>query len=94
MNNRQYESGKSFFNYNAKTYSGYVFGSTDIIPNQYWFFFCDPELVEEMSDCVLFNEAEGQLSPVRSYAGHENLVKIIGGMIRNKLVRGDFIAAV
>lgn len=94
MNSTQQAPVKSFFHYNAKIYSGYVYGSTDVMPHQYWFFFCEPELVEIISDCIMFNETAGKLQPARIYHGHENIVHIIGGMIRSKLSRGDFIAEV
>ena len=94
MNSMENKSVKSFFTYNAKTYSGYVFGSTDILPHQYWFFFCDADLVAKMSDCIIFNQVEGRLNSIRSYGGNENIVNIIRGLIKNKLRKGDFIAEV
>lgn len=62
------------FEYNGRTYSGYIVSSNDIQPHFYWFLFEDQELISKISDSIAFMSVDGKLKPVHTYTTHRELV--------------------
>ena len=51
------------FDFEGRTYTGYVVSSTDIEPHFHWFVFDDRNVVAQYGDSIPFKIEEGKLLP-------------------------------
>lgn len=60
------------FTYLRKIYRGFLAASTQAYPQLYWYFMEDPELCEELGDCLCFKrQGPGPLEPAELFPKHQ-----------------------
>jgi hypothetical protein len=72
---------KLSFQYQGKSYTGYVIDSTDSEPHYYWLFFHDVELVKKFGDSIGFKMKNGQLVPTQRHDEDPAFVETIRELI-------------